>query len=375
MIFKELGNTGIIIPAIGQGANIGPFYEEALYERNIRYGIDSGLTFIDTSEAYMNGISETIIGNAIKSVRDNVILSTKVSSDNLRYDDIIKSAENSLKRLQVEVIDLYQIHWPNSSVDILDSMRAFDKLYKDGKIKNVGVSNFLPFEIDKTFHKKYSFGGIVSNQIEYNLYDRFAERYSIPYCREHNITVISYCPLNRGEHFKNKEISSLISNIANKYGKTISQIFLNWIVSHDGVIAIPFSNNTEHIKQNAEASDFVLDEVDFNLINDKIFGKIEHCNIKDIRVAKEVFTNSEVYLNRKEAVGNNLNFSPSPQDLADFLSDLTDKQIEMVKPIKVAISKNPNYKYDLIEGGIRYWSWVLAFGEEKEIPLYIIDSN
>ena len=376
MIFKKLGQTGITVSSIGQGTvDVGKYFDKVSYEYGIKYGIDHGLTFIDTAENYVDGMSETVIGNAIHGIRDKVVLSTKISSDNLKYDDVIRSAENSLKRLRVDAIDLYQIHWSNTNINIAETMRAFDKLYKDGKILNVGVSNFLPIEIEKSCHKSYSFGGIVSNQVEYNLYNRFAEKYSIPYCRSNNIIIISYSPLNRGFPFRNKKAFSIMCGLANKYNKTICQISLNWIASQEGIIAIPFSTNLEHIKQNSEAVDFVLDKDDSDLIINKVFGEIEYCNTKDIRVIDGGFRNYKVYKNKKEAIDNKLNFSPSPLDLARFLSYLTEDQIRMVNPIRAIISKDTNYKYDLVEGRIKYWSWVLAFGEEKDIPLYVIDKD
>lgn len=375
MLFKKLGKTDILVPAIGQGtADVGRHYEGVSHEYNIRFGIDHGLTFIDTAETYADGLSEELVGKAIQGVRDKVVLSTKVKPDNLKYNDVMTAAENSLRRLRVETIDLYQIHWPNINIDISETMRAFEQLYKDGKIRCVGVSNFLPVEIDAIRSEDYSFNWIVSNQIEYNLYDRFAERYILPYCVKNDISVISYCPLNRGGLFKN-DSALLLEDMAKKYGKTIYQIALNWLISKEGVVAIPFSTNISHIKQNAAAADFKLSEEDIDIINNRLGGRIEYCEVNDIKVIEGGFRNHKVYQSKEEAIENRFGFSPSPIELSQFLSGLTEEQIEMIKPIRAVRSNEHDFKYDLIEGRVRYWGWVLAFNNKRDIPLYITDRN
>lgn len=374
MKYAQLGQSDIKIPVIGQGADSGPAVLSS-FEDSVRYGIDQGMNFVDTAESYGQGMSEVAVGKAIKGIRDQVTVATKVLSDNLTYDSVIESAENSLQRLGIECIDLYQIHWPNSDVHIHETMSAFEKLYEDGKIRLVGVSNFLPMEIEASEHTMLSFGGLVSNQMEYSLYDRFAEQYNFPYCKKNNLTVICYCPLARGKLCRNEHFS-LLKKIAKKYEKTPAQIALNWITLRDGVIAIPFSSNLQHIKENAEATDFQLSSADIELINNSMTGEITYCKADDIKInpAQEItfsHPTNKVYQNVEEAVENKFDFCPSPVELANFLASLSEKDLNAIKPIKAV--RTVDDKYELIEGRIRYWSWIIAFGLKKDIPLYIVD--
>ena len=141
MKFKELGNTGQLVSSIGQGCmGIGGEFErnanlDKEFLWSLEYGIELGMTFIDTAEVYANGHSETLIGKAAKDKRDKLFIATKFSPENNSYDDVLSSAENSLKRLNSSYIDLYQVHWPNPSIPIAETMMALDKLVKDGLSK------------------------------------------------------------------------------------------------------------------------------------------------------------------------------------------------------------------------------------------------
>jgi diketogulonate reductase-like aldo/keto reductase len=253
---KELGKTGVRVPEIGLGTwqyNGGP--------EPLVVGVGLGATLLDTAEIYG---SEGVVGKAIRQVgRDKVFLATKVSGQHLRYSDVLKAAEDSLKRLDVETIDLYQVHWPNSAVPIEDTMRAMGELLDKGKIKFVGVSNF---SVDETrdAQKSLSRGKIVSNQVEYNLSDRSIEQDLLPYCQKEGITILAYSPLARGLSVRAR--SSLLDEIASKYKKTRAQVILNWITSHDGVITIPKSDSVDHTKENCGASGWRLSEDDIERI-------------------------------------------------------------------------------------------------------------
>lgn len=366
----QLGGSGFSVPVIGQGGvDIGKD-PSISYEYNIQQGIDYGMTLIDTAENYGDGLSESIIGKTIKGLRDKVIIATKVSSKNLSFDNVIKSAESSLKRLSIDCIDLYQIHWPNRDIDIEETMRAFETLYDVGKIKFAGFSNFLPMEIEASKHKERSFNGFASNQVEYNLFDRFAERFVLPYCRQHGLSVICYCPLARGQACGEDHFPKL-KKIGEKYNKTAFQIALNWLVSQQGIIAIPFSANVQHIRSNAEAADFQMSDEDTGFITRTISGEIIYANVNEIQVIEGGFRNYRVYRTVEEAIENRFDSCPSPMDLAEFLSSLKEEEIGAIKPIRAIGSKSDHYKYDLIEGRVRYWAWVIAFGSEREIPLYL----
>jgi diketogulonate reductase-like aldo/keto reductase len=160
MELKPLGNTGVMVPEIGLGV-----WKYSGGVEPLRRGVELGAFLIDTAELYG---TEDVVGQAVKDLRDRVFLATKVSADHLRYDDVLRAAEASLRRLDTNCIDLYQIHWPNWSAPIQETMRAMEALVDRGLIRYIGVSNFSVAQLREAqaAMSKYP---IVSNQVLYNL--------------------------------------------------------------------------------------------------------------------------------------------------------------------------------------------------------------
>ena len=231
-------------------------------------GMALGACLIDTAEMYG---TETVVGEAIKGQREKVFIATKVSGNHLRYDDVLRAAENSLKKLKTDSIDLYQVHWPNPSVPIKETMRAMEALVDMGKVKFIGVSNFYLKNLEEaqacmTRHQ------IVSNQVKYSLFQRGIEEDMLPYCQRNNITVIAYGPLDRGRLTsrpipKNQAAMSVLFNIARETGKTMAQVALNWCVSKPDVIAIPKSDRVERVVENCQASGWRLSPKQIEALN------------------------------------------------------------------------------------------------------------
>ncbi len=257
MKYLEIGNTKEKLPAVGIGTwQMGSGSEQSV--KAIQASIESGSRFVDTAEAYRN---EEMVGRAIKGY-DDVFLATKVWPSHFRYDSVIKACENSLRKLGRDHIDLYQLHWPNPKVDIAETMRAMEKLVDDGKIRYIGVSNFSSKQMEKARSSMKSHD-IVSNQVEYSPMVRDYEKEILPYCQKNGIILIAYSPLGRGRFFssKNKALP-VIREIAAKYGKTPSQIGLNYLISKAQVSAIPKTLNPDHVRENVEAADFNLEKED-----------------------------------------------------------------------------------------------------------------
>lgn len=255
---KELGKSGVKVPEIGLGTWQ---YRDGI--EPLKIGVELGANLIDTAEIYG---TEEIVGKAIHEVgRKKVFLATKVSAQHLSYNDALKAAENSLKRLNVETIDLYQVHWPNPSIPIEDTMRAMGELVDNEKIRFVGVSNFSVEETEEA-QESFSKGKIVSNQVEYNLAERSIEKDLMPYCEKEGITILAYSPLARGHSLKGE--SRVLDEIASKYNKTRSQVILNWINSHETVISIPKSDSVAHTKENCGASGWRLTSDDIDRISE-----------------------------------------------------------------------------------------------------------
>ena len=156
----ELGKTGVMVSEIGLGT-----WKYSGGDGPLRRGIELGATLIDTAEMYR---TEDAVGRAIKGIRDGVFLATKVLGSNLGYDQVLRAAEASLRRLETDVIDLYQIHWPNSRVPIKETMKAMAALVDSGSVKYVGVSNFSKRELQEAQAAMPNVP-IVSNQVLYSL--------------------------------------------------------------------------------------------------------------------------------------------------------------------------------------------------------------
>lgn len=273
MEYRELGRTGWKVPALGQGTwGIGGLYgrddsKDAESIAALKLGIELGMTLIDTAEAYGAGHSEEIVGRVIADAKVEVFVATKVSPEHLSYESVIRSAKASLSRLNVKTIDLYQIHWPNPRIPIKETMRAMERLVKDGLVRFIGVSNFSVSEMEEAM-SSLAKEEIVSNQVEYSLLERGIEHDLIPFCEREKITVIAYSPLARGKlsepeiHLGRREANAL-RTLADKYGKTPSQIALNWVIRRPSVIAIPKAVRLEHVKENAGSADWSMSLEDY----------------------------------------------------------------------------------------------------------------
>jgi aryl-alcohol dehydrogenase-like predicted oxidoreductase len=327
MKYRKFGKTGINVPVVSFGAwAIGGLHwggtddEKAI--RAIRKAIDLGVNCIDTAPVYGFGHSEEIVGKAIKGRRDEVIIATKCGLiwernegefffeayfkgkhyrvyRNLRKDSIIQECEKSLKRLDVDVIDIYQCHWPDRTTPIDETMEALEILKSQGKIKVFGVSNFDL----KLMKDSLKYARIESNQVRYNLLNREIENDIIPFCIENNIAILAYSPLEHGilsgkvtmeRKFPDDDIRSKhhwfqlenrrrvlealdkIKPIAYGYGVTIAQLVINWTFSQPGITtAIVGARNPEQVEENAGSASFELSEDDRGKIAE-IFSELKN---------------------------------------------------------------------------------------------------
>ena len=238
MEYKVLGSTGETIPAIGLGT-----WRYSAGSAPLRSGISLGAALIDTAERYG---TEEAVGKAIRSLDSEVFIATKVRHENLHYADVLQAADNSLRRLGVERIDLYQIHRPNPEVPIGETMRALDQLVAAGKVRYIGVSNFSVAQLEAA--QAVTGNRIVANQVRYSLVDRTIERNLLPYCQRNDVTVIAYSPLARGIGALRDGLNdNALTDVAEAEGKTEAQVALNWCISKDNVVAIPRASSLAHV--------------------------------------------------------------------------------------------------------------------------------
>jgi diketogulonate reductase-like aldo/keto reductase len=262
MSLKQLGNTGIQVPELALGT-----WQYRGGAEPLRAGIELGACFIDTAESYG---TEPVVSEAIRGIRDRVFLASKVSPRHFRYKDVIKSAECSLKQLNTDYLDLYQLHWPNYAVPIGETMLAMERLVEMGKIRFIGVSNFTVAEMRQA-QAPLSKACIVSNQVRYSLLDRSAEQELLPYCEAHQISLLAFSPLATGfDNLRLSDHDDTLGQIAAAAGKTRAQIALNWCVSRPAVVAIFKANKVEHVRENCAASGWSLTPEQCHLLSSSV---------------------------------------------------------------------------------------------------------
>ena len=261
-----------------------------------RAAFKSGMTTFDTSEAYGEGYSERILAQALGDKRDRIVIATKVFADHLKPDQIVEACERSLKNLNTDWIDLYQIHWPSGSfgsdvVPIEDSMGALNRLKEAGKIRAIGVSNFSRAQLQEAAR----YGRVDSIQPPYSLFWRQVEAETVPYCVENKISIIAYSPMAQGlltgkfgrdhkfEPGDNRGGNKLFQGetyeraqnaldklrpLADKYGVTLGQLSLAWLIAQPQTSAIVGARNAEQATQNAVGGNIEIDQDDLDAIDE-----------------------------------------------------------------------------------------------------------
>ena len=296
---RKLGNSDILITPIimgtwqaGKKMWAGIEDEESI--KAIRQAVESGITTIDTAEVYGEGHSERIVAQAVKDIRDQVIYATKVFANHLKYDQVIKACHNSLKNLETDYIDLYQIHWPTGSwnseiVPVEETMRALNDLKQQGKIRAIGVSNFSKEQLTEVCQ----YGEIDSLQPPYSLLWRAVERDAQPYCVEKNISIIAYSSLAQGiltgkfgaepkfaegDHRKDNRLFKAphwervqtvlgeLETFNQKYDCSLGQLAIAWLIQQPQTNAIVGARSPEQVIQNAQAGEINLTTEDIEQI-------------------------------------------------------------------------------------------------------------
>ncbi|MCD8178739.1 MAG: aldo/keto reductase [Tannerellaceae bacterium] len=222
----------------------------------LRTGIDLGMTVIDTAEMYGNGRSERLVGEAILGQRDKVYLISKVLPSNASRQGTLRACENTLKRLQIDHLDLYLLHW-QGRYPFEETVEAMLQLRQEGKINEWGVSNI---DVDgmEEFYAIPGGNTCTANEVVYNITRRGIEYDLIPWCREHNIPVIAYSPVEQGRLAKHP----VLTEIARRHNATSTQIALAWVVRNPGIIAIPKAASVNHVQENCQSLTIELTKED-----------------------------------------------------------------------------------------------------------------
>jgi diketogulonate reductase-like aldo/keto reductase len=233
----------------------------------LRTALEVGYTHFDTAEAYASGHSEELLGSAIRETntpREKLFITTKISPEHLAYEQVFRSCENSLRRINTEYVDLYLIHWPpRAARDLDEAFRALNKLVRDGRVKHVGVSNFNLKLLKQA--QSLSETHILTDQVPYRLPDRtYVENGVLEYCQRNDILLTAYSPVK----FRNLSVNESIHAIAEAHAATSFQIALAWLVAQPRVVTIPMSFNPQHIRDNFAAAEIALSEAEFRTLTE-----------------------------------------------------------------------------------------------------------
>ena len=227
----------------------------------LRAGLDLGLSLIDTAEMYGEGGAEEVVGDAIQGRRDDVYLVSKVYPHNASLIGTVAACERSLKRLKTDHLDLYLLHW-RGSYALADTVAAFERLEKEGKIGGWGVSNFDINDMAE-LRRVVSASPCLTNQVLYHLGSRGIDWDLLPQTAAAGGTLMAYSPLGQGDILDNPALTK----VAAKHAVTPAAVALAWVLRHDHIIAIPKASTLAHVKANASAQDLVLDDADFAALN------------------------------------------------------------------------------------------------------------
>ena len=309
MEYRQLGKSGLQVSAVGLGTNnFGRRVDADGTAAVVNKALDMGINMLDTSNSYGDGLSEEYIGRTLKGKRHQALIATKVSSTvgdgpnqggNSRQH-IVAEVENSLRRLDTDYIDLYQIHWIDPNTPIEETLRALDDLVRQGKVRYIGCSNFKAWQVCEAIWTSRSLGisPFVSVQPRYNIMDREIDAELVPFCEEYGVGILPYYPLANGfltgkyrpgqpapagtrlavgdrdmlSEAKFEVLQSL-EGFAEKRGHTVLELAFAWLLAKASVSSvIAGATRPEQVTSNAEAAGWRLTDADLAELDTVLAG-------------------------------------------------------------------------------------------------------
>ncbi len=312
MKYRRLGNTGLIVSELalgtmqfGDGMNMGGLDQKATNEM-VKFALDRGVNFIDTADVYSRGQSETLVGNAIKGIREEIVLASKCRlpmSDNFNRSgatrvNIMRGIESSLKRLQTDYLDLYQIHGWDSNTPLEETVRTLDDLVRQGKVRYIGLSNFLSWQAATAvlLQKELGLEKFVTAQMHYSLAGRGLEHEFLSAAEYHNLGILVWSPLAGGflsgkyerdakapdgtrfaeagqfvplDRDKAFDIVDVVKRIAKDHGCSPARVALAWLLTRPAISSVIVAGRkTEHLEDNLKASDLELSASDLKALDE-----------------------------------------------------------------------------------------------------------
>lgn len=263
---RVFGRTNVAVPVIGQGTWQMERDDRASCVAALRAGLDLGLTHVDTAEIYGNGRVEELVADAIEGRRDEVFLVSKVKPTNAGRFGTVEACERSLKRLRTDRLDCYLLHW-RGEVPLAETIDAFEKLEKSGKIRSWGVSNFAVADLDEA-QRIAGPARIACNQVYYHPGDRTIEHAVLPWCEANGVALVGYSPFASTGGFPTPASvgGQALAAVAAKHAATPRQVVLAYVSRKPSLLAIPKTSRAEHVRDNAAALRLALDADDLAAI-------------------------------------------------------------------------------------------------------------
>lgn len=258
---------GVTVPVLGQGTwRMGEDKSKQKSEvAALRLGIEFGMTLVDTAEMYGSGGAERVVGEAIAGRRDEVFVVTKFYPQNATRQRMAAACDRSLRRLGIDQIDLYLLHW-RGDVPLKETLAGFDDLIQAKKIRFAGVSNFDVDDMEALARVKNGLDRVVTNQVLYNLVRRGTEWDLLPWMRKRHRPIIAYSPVEEGLLAGHSHHA--LKRIAERHDATPVQIALAWVIRDHGVIAIPKASDKKHVRENRGAADIKLTKRDLEELDE-----------------------------------------------------------------------------------------------------------
>ncbi|HKJ31987.1 MAG TPA: aldo/keto reductase [Balneolales bacterium] len=312
MKYRRLGNSGLIVSEVGLGTmqfgeamQMGGLGQKETTEM-VKFVMDHGINYIDTADVYSLGESETLLGNALKGIRDEIVLSTKFRlpmDDNINHSgatrvNIMREVEASLRRLQTDYIDLYQVHSWDPYTPLEETLRAFDDLVRQGKVRYIGLSNYMSWQAATALglQERQGLEKYITAQMYYSLVGRGLEHEFMSFAKYHNLGIIVWSPLAggflsgkydkdnpppKGSRFaeagqfvpfdidKGFEIVETLKKVANRHDASPARTALAWLLSRENISSVLIAaRNHDHLEDNIKAVDMELTEDDIKELDE-----------------------------------------------------------------------------------------------------------